>query len=220
MNKRWRYYTTLMAGILLFTFLVPVLIRAGSRAFISRFAPGAAAEETETEAAEDRFRIMEGFTEAGNENPEDGSAEFNSGDQSAGDQTVGSAEDDKQHEHDPDLARKELQERKEQTDDELAAYLEKQDPDFTESRNGMLEAFAGGRESDLTKAVADHLYGTYGTLYDISTIDVVDFIDDNSSELTCQIRVTAMIGSKEYSEYYFATYNKVYDFYSIYAYHE
>ena len=84
----------------------------------------------------------------------------------------------------------------------------------------MLEAFASGREDALTKAVADHLYGTYGSLYDISAIDVVDFVDDNKTELTCQIRVKAMIGKKEYSEYYFATYNKVYDFYSIYAYHE
>ena len=123
-------------------------------------------------------------------------------------------------EHDPDLAQKELQERKEQTDSDLSDYLKKQDPEFTESRAGMLEAFASGREGALTKAVADHLYGTYGSLYDISAIDVVDFIDDNKTELTCQIKVTAMIGSREYSEYYFATYNKVYGFYSIYAYHE
>ena len=102
----------------------------------------------------------------------------------------------------------------------MAQYLEKQDPILSESRSGMLEAFAGGRESDLKKAVADHLYGTYGTLYDISTINVVDFIDDNSTELTCQIQVTAKIGKREYSEYYYATYNKAYEFYSIYAYHE
>ena len=57
-------------------------------------------------------------------------------------------------------------------------------------------------------------------MYDISAIDVVDFIDDTTTELTCQIMVTAKIGSREYSEYYFATYNKTYDFYSIYAYHE
>ena len=48
----------------------------------------------------------------------------------------------------------------------------------------------------------------------------MDFIDDNSTELTCQIQVTAKIGKREYSEYYYATYNKAYEFYSIYAYHE
>ena len=30
----------------------------------------------------------------------------------------------------------------------------------------------------------------------------------------------AKIGKREYSEYYYATYNKAYEFYSIYAYHE
>ena len=207
MKDKKMYYLTLMAGILLFTFLVPVLIRAGSRAFISRFAPGVGAEENETEA--EGYRVMEGYTEA-EENLLPGTDTTSSIPDENGDEP----------EHDPDLVKKELQERKEQTDEDLSAYLKKQDPVFTESRNGMLEAFASGREDALTKAVADHLYGTYGSLYDISAIDVVDFVDDNKTELTCQIRVKAMIGKKEYSEYYFATYNKVYDFYSIYAYHE
>ena len=213
MKDKKMYYLTLMAGILLFTFLVPVLIRAGSRAFISRFAPGVNAGENETEA--EGYRVMEGYTEA-----EDGQ-EPGTGTVSTG--NTGTADDDgntDEPEHDPDLVKKELQERKEQTDSDLSAYLKKQDPVFSESRNGMLEAFTDGREDALTKAVADHLYGTYGALYDISAIDVVDFVDDNKTELTCQIRVKAMIGKKEYSEYYFATYNKVYDFYSIYAYHE
>ena len=215
MKDKKMYYLTLMAGIALFTFLVPVLIKAGSRAFISRFAPGASAQENETEAEDDRYRVMEGFTEA-----EGNTVSSAVSGVEGGDFSDASASQGDEPEHDPDLVRKELQERKEQTDGELAAYLKKQDPVFTESRNGMLEAFAGGREADLTKAVADHLYGTYGALYDISAIDVVDFVDDNKTELTCQIRVKAMIGKKEYSEYYFATYNKVYDFYSIYAYHE
>ena len=207
MKDKKMYYLTLMAGILLFTFLVPVLIRTGSRAFISRFAPGVGAEENETEA--EGYRVMEGYTEA-EENPLPGTDIASSAPDGSADEP----------EHDPDLAKKELQERKEQTDEDLSTYLKKQDPVFTESRNGMLEAFASGREDALIKAVADHLYGTYGSLYNISAIDVVDFVDDNKTELTCQIRVKAMIGKKEYSEYYFATYNKVYDFYSIYAYHE
>jgi len=207
MKDKKMYYLTLMAGILLFTFLVPVLIKAGSRAFISRFAPGAAAEEKETEA--DGYKVMEGFTEADDILASD--ANTYPMDDKAGEE---------EPEHDPDLIKKELQHQKEQTDNDLSEYLKKQDPKFSESRAGMLEAFATGRESALTKAVADHLYGTYGSLYDISAIDIVDFIDDNKTELTCQIKVTALIGDKEYSEYYFATYNKVYDFYSIYAYHE
>lgn len=207
MKDKKMYYLTLMAGILLFSFLVPVLIKAGSRAFISRFAPGADAEEKETEA--DGYQVMEGFTEAD---------EYLASDANA--YPIDDKEGDEEPEHDPDLMKKELQQKKEQTDNDLSEYLKKQDPKFSESRAGMLEAFASGRESALTKAVADHLYGTYGSLYDISAIDIVDFIDDNKTELTCQIKVTALIGDKEYSEYYFATYNKVYDFYSIYAYHE
>ena len=51
----------MMAGILILTFLVPVIIRAASRAFINRFAPAAAQEQTE--ADEDRYRVMEGYAE-------------------------------------------------------------------------------------------------------------------------------------------------------------
>ena len=212
MKDRKMYYLTMMAGILILTFLVPVIIRAASRAFINRFAPDAAQEQTE--ADEDRYRVMEGYaeTEDDGRSPEISSSGRNS--------ETGDKNSDEQHEHDPDLVRKELQEQKEQTDTELSSYLRRQNPALSESRAGMLDAFAEGREEALTKAVADHLYGTYGSLYDISAIDVVDFIDDNKTELTCQIMVTAKIGSREYSEYYFATYNKVYDFYSIYAYHE
>ena len=212
MKDRKMYYLTMMAGILILTFLVPVIIRAASRAFINRFAPDAAQEQTE--ADEDRYRVMEGYaeTEDDGRSPEISSSGRNS--------ETGDKNSDEQHEHDPDLVRKELQEQKEQTDTELSSYLRRQNPALSESRAGMLEAFAEGREEALTKAVADHLYGTYGSLYDISAIDVVDFIDDNKTELTCQIMVTAKIGSREYSEYYFATYNKVYDFYSIDAYHE
>ena len=203
-NRKMSYYVTMMAIILLLTFLIPVMIRTASNAFISRFAPDVA--EAETEADDRGYRVMEGFTE----NTEDVlSDSLATSDEYAG-----------EPEHDPDLMKKELQQRKEQTDDDLASYLKKQDPVLSESRAGMLEAFVNGREDALTKAVADHLYGTYGALFDISAIDVVDFIDDSQTELTCQLKVTAMIGKKEYSEYYFATYNKVYDFYSIYAYHE
>ena len=214
MKEKRTYYLGLMAGILLLTFLVPVMIRAASRAFISRIAP--AAVEAETEEGDDRYRVMEGYTEAdGDFSGHAGTAE------DSGTVEAGISDGDwEEHEHDPALVQKELQQQKEQTDESLAAYLKKQDPAFSESRAGMLEAFAEGRESNLTKAVADHLYGTYGALYDISAIDVVDFIGDNSAELTCQIKVTAMIGEKAYSEYYFATYNKAYDFYSIYVYHE
>ena len=211
MKNRKGYYLVMMAGILAFAFLVPVIIRAASGVFISRFAP--AAVEEETEKMNDRYRAMEGFTEA------DGSQQF-SEQPGSGENSQTGANEEELHEHDPDLVRKELQQRKEQTDEDLAGYLEKQDPALTESRSGMLEVFAGGREKDLKKAVADHLYGTYGSLYDISTINVVDFIDDNNTELTCQIQVTAKIGKREYSEYYYATYNKAYEFYSIYAYHE
>ena len=212
MKDRKMYYLTMMAGILILTFLVPVIIRAASRAFIHRFAPAVAQEQTE--ADEELYRVMEGFAET----EDDGrSPEISSSGRSS---ETGEKNSDEQYEHDPDLVRKELQEQKEQTDTELSSYLLRQKPALSESRAGMLEAFAEGREEALTKAVADHLYGTYGSLYDISAIDVVDFIDDNKTELTCQIMVTAKIGSREYSEYYFATYNKVYDFYSIYAYHE
>ena len=207
MKDKKIYYLALMSGVLLGTFLVPLLIKAGSGLFISRFAPAAATKESET--ADEGYRVMEGFTEKD--------------DIPAADAAVPHDDTDilmEEPEHDPDLVQRELQQRKEQTDKDLSAYLKKQDPKLSESRAGMIEVFASGRENALVKAVADHLYGTYGSLYEITAIDVVDFIDEDAYELTCQIKVTAVTGGKEYSEYYFATYNKVYDFYSIYAYHE
>ena len=46
-NRKMSYYVTMMAIILLLTFLVPVMIRAASKAFIGRFAPDVAEAETE-----------------------------------------------------------------------------------------------------------------------------------------------------------------------------
>ena len=61
-NNKGKYYILMMAGILILTFLVPVIFRAASRAFINRFALAAA--QAQTEADEDRYRVMEGFTES------------------------------------------------------------------------------------------------------------------------------------------------------------
>lgn len=55
-NNKGKYYILMMAGILILTFLVPVIIRAASRAFINRFAPAAA--QAQTEADEDRYRVI------------------------------------------------------------------------------------------------------------------------------------------------------------------
>ena len=92
----------MMAGILILTFMVPVLIRAASRAFISRFAP--AATEAQTEKEDDRYLVMEGFTETENDlqlsDPTDAGRN---------ESTAASDGDDTQHEHDPDLVRKQLQ---------------------------------------------------------------------------------------------------------------
>ena len=59
MKNRKGYYLLMMAGILTFAFLVPVIIRAASGAFISRFAP--AAVEAETEITDDRYRVNKNY---------------------------------------------------------------------------------------------------------------------------------------------------------------
>ena len=104
MKDRKMYYLTMMAGIMILTFLVPVIIGAASRAFINRFAPDAAQEQTE--ADEDRYRVMEGYaeTEVDGRSPEISSSGRNS--------ETGEKNSDEHHEHDPDLVRKELQEQK------------------------------------------------------------------------------------------------------------
>ena len=69
-------------------------------------------------------------------------------------------------------------------------------------------------------AVADHMYSVYGDSIEVSSIDIADFISDDDSQVSCQILVHAGSGGDEELAYYMASYNKQYDFYSIYAYQE
>ena len=119
MKEKKTYYLIMMALVLLLTFMVPVLIKAGSSAFIRRFAPNAV-PETETEGGE-QLRVMEGYTEA--EKPLSESEPLDFGKDAGPD-------DVEVDEVDPEQNRDQLQAKKEQMDNELSSYLKKQNPDI------------------------------------------------------------------------------------------
>ena len=49
---------------------------------------------------------------------------------------------------------------------------------------------------------------------------LTDVVGEDDEEITFQIQVFITYEGDEYHDYYFCRYNKVYDFYSVYAYHE
>ena len=218
MKDKRTYYALLMTGIAAFTILVPFLIKASSGAFIKAFAPGSIEDAKKDETESEGTYTLWGFeqTEADEVileqdeapliDPEEEKAET--------DENTGLALDRE------DSRKDDLQKKKEEEDEKRSSYVQSQRAELSESRSGMLEIFALDGGDALSRAVADHLYSAYGDLYEIRRIDVVDFISETKEEITCQIKVVAAIGEKEYEEYFFTTYNRTYDFYSVYAYHE
>ena len=217
MKNKKTYYALLMAGIAAFTILVPFLIKASSGAFIKAFAPGSIEDAKKDETESEGTYTLWGYeqTEADESIPkQDEASLIDPEEKTETDENTDLALDRE------DPRKDDLQKRKEEEDDRRSSYVQSQRAELSESRSGMLEIFALDGGDALSRAVADHLYSAYGDLYEIRRIDVVDFISETKEEITCQIKVVAAIGEKEYEEYFFTTYNRTYDFYSVYAYHE
>ena len=103
-------------------------------------------------------------------------------------------------------------------DKKLEIYREKMSPTLSEIKEGAADAFVGDREQQCFTAVADYIFSLYGDRLSVTRIDVVELVKDNETELVYQIEVFASDGSKEYSELFISSYNKEWDFYSIYSY--
>lgn len=103
-------------------------------------------------------------------------------------------------------------------DKKLEIYREKMSPTLSEIKEGAADAFVGDREQQFFTAVADYIFSLYGDRLSVTRIDVVELVKDNETELVYQIEVFASDGSKEYSELFISSYNKEWDFYSIYSY--
>ena len=112
------------------------------------------------------------------------------------------------------------QQKKEVYDNQLSKYEESFHPKITESRKGLYEQFIGDREKAFDDALADHLYSVYGHSFEATKVYLTDAVGEDDEEITFQIQVFITYEGDEYHDYYFCRYNKVYDFYSVYAYHE
>lgn len=103
-------------------------------------------------------------------------------------------------------------------DQNLKTYREKMQPDLSETTDGAVNIFVGERKPQFFTAVADYVFSLYGDSLSVTRIDVIELVKDSDTELVYQIEVFASEGGREYSELFISSYNKEWDFYSIYSY--
>lgn len=101
---------------------------------------------------------------------------------------------------------------------ELEVYRKHMQPELSETKKGAAADFVGERKQQFFTAVADYIFSLYGDSLSVIKIDVIEQVKDNETELVYQIKVFAIDGNKEYSEQFISSYNKEWDFYSIYSY--
>lgn len=118
----------------------------------------------------------------------------------------------------PDQNEEEYPDAEDSYDKKLEKYREKMKPNLSETKAGAADAFVGDREQQFLTAVADYIFSLYGDSLSVTRIDVIELVKDNEVELVYQIEVFASDGGREYSELFISSYNKEWDFYSIYSY--
>ncbi len=202
-KKKICTYAAAASAIILISVLMPRIISTGADLIARRISPTAVEETTEA------GRVEAAALEDGS-----GKADHSGKDEKLQSGPESGAEDAKERN---DAA---LQEEKIQTDDALTSYRRKMDPQITEARAGLLNVFIDDREDDFLDALSDYLFSNYGNIYSVTKVSLISFIAENDNEITCQVQVFADNGHKEYTEYYYCSYNTKYDFYSVYAYHE
>lgn len=101
---------------------------------------------------------------------------------------------------------------------ELETYRKSIQPDLSETHEGTVGAFVGERKEEFITAIADYVFSIYGDSLLVTRIDVIELVKDDETEMVYQIEVFATEGGKEYSELFISSYNKEWDFYSIYPY--
>ena len=208
-------YISMIALIIAASVVTPRMIRAVSDYIVVRIEEGAAKEKTDRDQtkagkqSESETETITGDTDDGPDFlPTEAVTEQTDEDaRSNTDSSVVSERDEEAME-------------KIKTDQALAAYEASQHPSVTSEKNSLYEIFIGDREKAFTDAIADFLFSVYGDRLTIEEIRVVDFIDENDQEVTCQIYLTVSYKGERESGYYLARYNTDYDFYSIYAYRE
>lgn len=99
----------------------------------------------------------------------------------------------------------------------LKKYRLSMKPELAEREEGAVETFIGERQEQFFAAVADRLYPFYGDQLTISKIEIVERIKETGTELVYQIQLFSQMGTKEYAELFLCTYQKEWDFYSLYT---
>ena len=206
-KKKIIWYAALIVGISILSIMGPKLIHRASGMLLEKIGSGDREETEETRQTESEdmmvsFGIPE--TEAGTEAEESPSAGSGVSGNEASAKTTAASD----------------QKKKEVYDQQLSKYEESFHPKITESRKGLYEQFIGDREKAFDDALADHLYSVYGHSFEATKVYLTDAVGEDDEEVTFQIQVFITYEGDEYHDYYFCRYNKVYDFYSVYAYHE
>lgn len=207
-RKKLKYYGCLIALILILSCLVPLGINAVTNLIVGQLT---AEELPETEIE----------TGMGSETETENSEKMRVTIQTAQEDPVRSRglNETALQETEEDLTGQ-IQEEKEAYEQSLIRYRKMNQPDYTETQKGALQAFIGTREDLFTEAISDYVYSKYGDSMRIKKVDIIEFVKEDDDELTYQIEVTAANGTKEYSEYFISSYNKGSEFYSIYAYQQ
>ncbi len=208
-KKMIRYMIALIC-IILSGALLPYVIRAGADILVGRIQEMRQDDpETETEEGSGTISSGPGYTFGGidQKKDEDDKAKL-PGSGLTGKEGAGQTTEER------------IQEKKTKLDKNLQDYRDSFHPKVQGTKSGLYEIFIKDREAAFLMAVADHMYSVYGDSIEVSSIDIADFISDDDSQVSCQILVHAGSGEDEELAYYMASYNKQYDFYSIYAYQE
>ncbi len=194
-NKRLARYVLILAGILVMTFLLPFVIRAGSSLVISKILQIQTEEdETESEMADTANNRNSPFRLTG----------------------IDQSQEAPPIETETGAGPGETENTKTKLDKELQAYRDAFHPKVEGTKSGLYEIFIGDREAAFVMAVADYMFSVYGDSITIDEIDIADFVSNDETQVTCQI----LLRSQDELAYYYASYSKKHDFYSIYAYHE
>ncbi len=102
--------------------------------------------------------------------------------------------------------------------DEAELYRKTVKPDISGSEDNLVEIFVGNREQQFLSATADYLFSLYGDSLTITGIDVIEKVKEDETELVCQIEISAEREGRTYSELFISSYNREWDFYSLYPY--
>ena len=198
-KKEIRRYVVIIAAIFLISALIPAAIGAVTDMLVGQIQMGQV-DEAQSEESEEAGKMSVTL-------PDLAKGQLNSG----------SVEETETSEL-PSAEKEIISDTEDSYERELEAYRKHMQPELSETKKGAAADFVGERKQQFFTAVADYIFSLYGDSLSVTKIDVIELVKDNETELVYQIEVFATDGSKEYSEQFISSYNREWDFYSIYSY--